>query len=155
MYFAEEVITRFQPELLVVNMQDVDICHSNFTQYANNLQKSDYALWHLWQTIQSTPGMMNDTVLIAMPEHGRNENGNGLFDAVNNREALDHTNDEMSREIFSLILGPSGVVVTNQSFSQEKGESIDIVPTISNVLGFDQEIPSNLLNGQFLQDAFY
>lgn len=155
MFFAEEVIRRFQPELLVVNMQDVDVCHTNFTQYANNLQKSDYALWHLWETIQNTPGMANDTVLIVMPEHGRNQNGNGLFDIPNNREALDHTNDEMSREIFALILGPPGVVVSNQAISQEKGESIDIVPTIANILGFDQDIPSHLLNGQFLQDAFY
>jgi len=153
-HFAEKIIEEYQPELLVVNMQDVDIAHSNFTLYANNLQKADYALAHLWNTIQSTPGMMNDTILIAMPEHGRNETGNGLYDAYG-REALDHTNDEMSREIFSLILGPSGVVVQDQVFSQEKGESIDIVPTIANILGFENDIPGGLLNGNVLNESFY
>ena len=39
-----------------------------------------------------------------MPEHGRNQDGNGLYDGYG-REALDHTNDDYSREIFSLILG--------------------------------------------------
>jgi len=153
-HFAEKIIKEYKPELLVVNMQDVDIAHSNFTLYANNLQKADYALAHLWNTIQSTPGMMNDTILIAMPEHGRNETGNGLYDAYG-REALDHTNDEMSREIFSLILGPSGVVVQDQVFSQEKGESIDIVPTIANILGFENDIPGGLLNGNVLNESFY
>jgi len=153
-HFAEKIIKEYKPELLVVNMQDVDIAHSNFTLYANNLQKADYALSHLWNTIQSTPGMMNDTILIAMPEHGRNETGNGLYDAYG-REALDHTNDEMSREIFSLILGPSGVVVQDQVFSQEKGESIDIVPTIANILGFENDIPGGLLNGNVLNESFY
>jgi hypothetical protein len=152
--FAEKIIQEYKPELLVVNMQDVDIAHSNFTLYANNIQKADYALWHLWETIQSTPGMMNDTILIAMPEHGRNQDGNGLYDGYG-REALDHTNDDYSREIFSLILGPSGVVVQNQVFSQEKGESIDIVPTIANVLGFDNDIPGGLLTGSVLNDSFY
>ena len=152
-HFAEKIIQEYKPELLVVNMQDVDIAHSNFTLYANNIQKADYALAHLWETIQNTPGMMNDTILIAMPEHGRNQNGNGLYDNFG-REALDHTNDDYSREIFSLILGPSGVVVQDQVFSQEKGESIDIVPTIANILGFDNDIPGGLLTGNVFMKAF-
>jgi hypothetical protein len=153
-HFAEKIIQEYNPELLVVNMQDVDIAHSNFTLYANNIQKADYALAHLWETIQSTPGMMNDTILIAMPEHGRNQDGNGLYDSYG-REALDHTNDDYSREIFSLILGPSNVVVQDQVFSQEKGESIDIVPTIADILGFDNDIPGGLLTGTVLNDSFY
>ena len=40
----------------------------------------------------------------------------------------------------ALILGPTGVVVQDQVFSQEKGESIDIVPTIANILGFVENI---------------
>ena len=153
-HFAEKIIQEYKPELLVVNMQDVDIAHSNFTLYANNIQKADYALAHLWDTIQSTPGMADDTILIAMPEHGRNQDGNGLYDSYG-REALDHTNDDYSREIFSLILGPSGVVVQDQVFSQEKGESIDIVPTIANILGFDNYVPGGLLSGNGLTESFY
>ena len=153
-HFAEKIIQEYKPELLVVNMQDVDIAHSNFTLYANNIQKADYALAHLWDTIQTTPGMADDTILIAMPEHGRNQDGNGLYDSYG-REALDHTNDDYSREIFSLILGPSGVVVQDQVFSQEKGESIDIVPTIANILGFDNDIPVGLLSGNVLTESFY
>jgi len=153
-HFAEKIIQEYKPELLVVNMQDVDIAHSNFTLYANNIQKADYALAHLWETIQNTPGMMNDTILIAMPEHGRNQDGNGLYDSYG-REALDHTNDDYSREIFSLILGPSNVVVQDQVFSQEKGESIDIVPTIADILGFKDEIPNGLLEGNILTESFY
>lgn len=152
--FAERVIQEFNPELLVVNMQGVDIAHDNFTAYANNLQKADYALGHLWNTIQSTPGMANDTILIAVPEHGRNSEGNGLYDAYG-RQALDHTNDDMSREIFALVVGPNGVVIQDQVFSQEKGESIDIVPTIANILGFDNDIPAGLLSGNVLTESFY
>jgi arylsulfatase A-like enzyme len=152
--FAEKVIQEFKPELLVVNMQGVDVAHDNFTEYASNLQKADYALAHLWNTIQSTTGMAEDTILIAMPEHGRNLEGNGLYDAYG-RQALDHTNDAMSREIFALVLGQNGVVVKDQVFANEKGESIDIVPTIANVLGFDNDIPGGLLNGNVLTESFY
>lgn len=139
-FFAEQIINSFSPELLVVNMQNIDICHSDFTGYCNNIRKADFALAHLWDTIQNTPGMANDTVLIAVPEHGRNLTENTLIDA-NGRFATDHTGEPMSREIFCLIAGPSGVVVQGQKIGVEMGESIDVVPTIGKVLGFYDDIP--------------
>ncbi len=151
-FFAEKIIEQFQPELMVVNMQDVDVCHTNFTGYANNLVKADYALGHLWQTIQSTPGMADNTVLIALPEHGRNAAPNTVIDAYG-RYALDHTNDDMSREIFCLIAGPTGKVLQNQVINQVVGESIDVVPTIAKILGFHDQI-GGMLPGQHLDAAF-
>jgi hypothetical protein len=152
-FFAEKVIQRFKPELLVVNMQDVDIGHSNFTGYCNALRIADHSLAHLWNTIQSTPGMANDTILIAVPEHGRNQAPNTIMDSYG-RYALDHTNDQMSREIFCLIVGPSGVIKQNQTISSVTGQSIDVVPTISHALGFDSDIPGGMLPGQVLTQAF-
>jgi hypothetical protein len=148
-FFAEKIIQQFQPELLVVNMQDVDVCHFDFTQYCNNLRKADYSVAHLWQTIQSTPGMMNNTVLIVAPEHGRNLTGNSTVD-VNGRPALDHTasvdfsGDQTARDIFCLVVGPDTVVRQNPTgvFS---GESIEIIPLMANMLGFDSQVPSGML----------
>lgn len=154
--FAEEVIKEFQPELLVVNMTDVDACHQNFTAYCNNLQKADYAVSHLWNTIQNTPGMANDTVMIMVPEHGRNLEGNTVQD-VYGRFGIDHTGDDTSREIFCLVMGPDGVIRRNNSVgtpANPKGESIDLVPTVANLLGFDIGIPSGFLPGKVLSEAY-
>lgn len=151
-FFAEKIIERFQPELLVVNMQDVDICHTDFTGYARNLLRADYALAHLWQTIQSTPGMTDNTLLIAVPEHGRNAEPNTVVDAYG-RYAIDHTNDQMSREIFCLMCGPAGKVMQGQTIDQVMGETIDVVPTIAKALGFYDDV-SGLLPGQPLDAAF-
>ncbi len=154
-FLAEKVIEQFNPELLVVNMQDVDVAHVNYTQYCNNMSKADYAIAHLWQTIQNTPGMADDTVLIIAPEHGRNAEPNTIIDQYG-RYALDHTNDGMSREIFCMVVGPEGVVNQNQVINAEVGESIDIVPTIAKVLGFYDDIPSYYQNlmGTSLNQAF-
>ena len=158
-FFAEEIIKEFQPELMVVNMQDVDVCHFNFTSYADNLRKADFAVAHLWDTIQSTPGMANDTVLIVVPEHGRNAEPNTVIDAYG-RYAIDHTAiagdpDHMSRQIFCLVAGPSGVVNQGVEISTKTGESIDVVSTISTILGFDTDIPGFLTPpGRHLSEAF-
>lgn len=148
--FAQEVIKTFEPELLVVNMQDVDVCHFNYTQYANNLRKADYAVAQLWNTIQQTPGMANDTVLVIAPEHGRNFYTNTSVDAYG-RRALDHTapndpnfsgdpNLQMAREIFCLIAGPPSVVRQGQVINTLMGESTEIVPAIAHLLGFESAI---------------
>jgi hypothetical protein len=165
--FANEIIKTFKPEMLVVNMQDVDICHFNFTQYANNLRKADYAVAQLWNTIQQTPGMAGDTVLIVAPEHGRNFYGNTSIDAYG-RKALDHTaptdpnftgdpNLQNAREIFCLVVGPPNVVVQGQTINSIMGESTEIVPAIANILGFDTAIPSGFIKNWTscqLQQAF-
>jgi len=155
LFIAEKVLQQFKPELLVVNMQGVDVCHFNFTQYCDNIRKADYALAHLWNTIQTTPGLMNDTILIAVPEHGRNATPNTVMDAYG-RYAIDHNSDAMSREIFCLVLGPSGVVKQNQVITSVTGESIDVVPTVADILGFYSDIPSSYRNnmGSPLAQAF-
>ncbi|WNJ17790.1 twin-arginine translocation signal domain-containing protein [Pontibacter sp. G13] len=153
--FAEDIIQKFQPELLVVNMTDVDACHQDYTSYCNNLRKADYAVSHLWNTIQQTPGMADDTVLIMVPEHGRNLLPNTVSDAYG-RLGIDHTGDPTSREIFCAIIGPDGVVNQHQSVgsaSQPIGESIDVVPTIAHILGFDIHIPAGMLPGRVLTEA--
>src|SRR5690606_3942399 len=132
------------------------ICHSDFTGYIQNLHKADYGVGWLWNKIQSDPVLANDTIMICMPEHGRNAQPNSILDA-NGLAAYDHTSDQNSRELFSLIVGPPGVVNQNQSFGtagSPVGESIDIVPTIAHILGFESDIPGGMLPGRVLTEAF-
>ena len=152
-FSASKILSTFQPELLIVNMQDSDIGHSNFTQYCNNMRKADFALSQLWNTIQTTPKLKDDTILIVAPEFGRNSRPNTLIDAFG-RFAVDHTGDESSKEIFCLIAGPENVVMQNQVIQSQIGETIDIVPTIAHILGFKYELPGRYLRGNVLREAF-
>ena len=151
-FFGIQVMQKFTPELMVINMTGIDIGHFNYTQYVDSIRKADFALYKLWDAIQSTPGMANDTVLIVAPEHGRNLTPNSAVDTYG-RFGLDHTNDAMSREIFCLVLGPAGVVKQGQTITTG-GESVDIAPTIANVLGFDTSIGGNMFDGSLLTQAF-
>lgn len=151
-HFGTKILQEFKPELMVINMQGVDIGHFDFTKYVNNMRLADFALYKLWDAIQNTPGLANDTVLIVAPEHGRNQLPNSVIDTYG-RYALDHNNDQMSREIFCLIVGPPGVVKQNQVITSITGESVDVVPTIANLLGFDTDMPP-IVDGRHLNEAF-
>ena len=153
---AWKVMDTFKPELTVVNTFNSDICHTDFSTHISTLHRADYGVGWLWNKIQNDPVMANDTIMICMPEHGRNLNPNELFDS-NGLPGIDHTNDNNSREIFGLIVGPTGVVnqgaVVGTSASPV-GESVDILPTIAHILGFHMPVQSMGLDGQILQDAF-
>jgi phosphoglycerol transferase MdoB-like AlkP superfamily enzyme len=154
--YGWEVMNTFKPELMVINTFNLDVCHSDFTGYLQFLHKADYGIGWLWNKIQSTPGLMNDTVLICMPEHGRNLQPNAIYDA-NGLRAFDHTSDQNSRRMFGLIVGPSGKVKQNVTFGSQStpvGESIDMAPTIAHILGFENDIPAGLLPGRVLTEAF-
>lgn len=153
---AWEVLDRFAPELLVVNTTNLDVCHSDFSSYVNLLHWADYGVGWLWNKIQQHPVLKDDTIMICIPEHGRNMESNNLVDG-NGLRAYDHTGDDNSRRLFAIVAGPSGKVAQGQSFGTANnpvGESIDIVPTIAHILGFHEAIPSYLLPGRVLDEAF-
>ena len=146
------ILERHAPELLVVNMQDSDIGHSNFTSYCNNMHKADYALGKLWSAIQENDRLRDDTVLIVLPEFGRNAGHNSVIDAYG-RYAVDHTGDEISKQSFCLIAGPPHIVHQGQT-AQMDGEVIDVLPTIAHLLGFEDKIQPLNLPGKVLYEAF-
>ena len=151
MFTACEVLKFFKPNLLVVNMQDSDIGHFDFTGYCDNLHRADYALAKLWKTIQDDPVLKDNTVLIAQPEFGRNEKSNTIIDAYG-KYAVDHNGDEISQQSFCLIAGPKNVIKQNKVI-ENYGEIIDTVPTIAHLMGFNKNIPQYNLNGKVLYEA--
>ncbi len=156
---AWQVLNQFTPELTVINTTSLDVCHSNFSSYLNFLHKADYGVGWLWNKIQSHPVLADDTILICMPEHGRNLDSNNLADQ-NGLGAYDHTGDANSRRVFTLIVGPQGVVnqdtliKDDDDESKPVAESIDVIPTIAHILGFNDDIPFNSLPGRVLTEAF-
>ncbi|MFN4123577.1 MAG: hypothetical protein ACK4GL_09785 [Flavobacteriales bacterium] len=145
--FACELLRWFKPNLTVINMNDVDGCHSNFTSYLRALHRADHAVGHLWNFIQTqVPEMAGNTIIIAMPECGRNLNHNPIRDQ-NDWFAYDHS-DANAERVFGIMAGPN--VPSNLSIGSENnpiGLTSDGVPTISEILGVKQEV----LSSGFLQ----
>lgn len=151
-----KVLQQFHPELMVINTTNLDICHTNFSEYVKYLHKADFGVGWLWDKIQSDPVLANDTIMICVPEHGRNAVPNTIPDA-NGLFAYDHTGDENSRDVFCLVVGPPSVVNQNLVVGTEDtpvGETIDVVPTIAHILGFKDRIPPGYLPGSILEAAF-
>ena len=152
--YACEVMKRFKPTLSVVYLSSVDVCHSNFTSYLQNLHRADHGVAHLWDYIQNQiPEMAGKTTLILAPEQGRNLEPNNIKDK-NGFWAFDH-DDENTKRVFGMMAGPG--VQSNLSVGSEgnpKGDIVNVVPTISELLGIKNEVISsgNLASSQSLFD---
>jgi hypothetical protein len=137
----------FKPALTVVNLGDVDGCHSDFTGYLRSLHRADHAIGHLWNYIQTQiPAMAGNTILLTSPECGRNLNHNPIKDQ-NDWYAYDHSDANASR-VFSMMAGPN--VPSNLAIGSEGnpvGFTADNVPTLAEILG----IKDDVLNGGFLE----
>ncbi|MCB0793934.1 MAG: hypothetical protein KDB88_04285 [Flavobacteriales bacterium] len=138
--YACELLKWFKPTLTVVNLSAVDGCHSNFTGYLASLHRADHAVGHLWDFIQTqVPEMAGDTVIIAAPECGRNDEPNAIRDA-NDWYAYDHS-DQNSLRVFGMMAGPtvpSNLIVGSEN--NPVGRVTDMVLTIAEVLGIKSEV---------------
>ncbi|MEZ4739823.1 MAG: hypothetical protein R2818_10855 [Flavobacteriales bacterium] len=145
--YACEVMKWFKPALTVVNMSGVDGCHSSFTGYLAAFHRADHAVGHLWDFIQNeVPEMAGNTVMIAVPECGRNAQPNAVRDQ-NDWYAFDHS-DSNAHRVFGMMAGasvPSGLSIGGEG--NQIGMVTDVVPTIAEVLG----VKNDVLSAGFLE----
>ncbi|MEE2953885.1 MAG: hypothetical protein VX347_01780 [Bacteroidota bacterium] len=140
--YACEVMKRFKPTLTVVYLSSVDVCHSNFTRYLQNLHRADHGVAHLWDYIQNQiPEMAGNTAILLAPDQGRNLESNNIKDK-NGFLAFDHS-DANTRRVFGMMAGPN--IDANLSVGSEgnsKGDLLNVTPTIAEILGCKNDVVS-------------
>lgn len=141
--YAAEVLKYFKPKLLVLNLTNVDGCHSNFSGYLRALHRADHGVGWLWSYIQSQiPEMAGNTIMLTSPECGRNLNPNPIQDE-NDWYAFDHSGDYNTSRVFTQMVGPnvpSNLVVGGES--NRVGRTTDNVLTIAEIFGIKDAVNS-------------
>ncbi|MEL6850991.1 MAG: hypothetical protein AAFP92_20900 [Bacteroidota bacterium] len=152
--YACEVLKTFKPNLTVLNFNEADTCHGNFTDYLRNLHRADHGLGFLWDYIQrEIPEMAGDTMLLVAPECGRNLQPNPILD-VNNWYGYDH-NDENAHRIFGMMVGPNVPQgLTIGSPQNPVGHAMDLVPTVAEILGVKNAVRTQGLLGSGARSWF-
>jgi hypothetical protein len=130
-YIAKYLMTQFAPSLLWITLHDIDIAHSGtFSLYIEGIKRSDRLCAELWQAIQKHPEYANKTTMFILPDFGRDSD----LDPGGNGFQHHRTGDAMSRTTWMLALGPN---VRQNVIVDRAVESIDLVPTLGALLGFN------------------
>ena len=130
-YVARKLMEQAAPSLLWITLHDIDVAHSGtYSLYIDGIQRTDRLCLEIWQAIQSNPEYRGNTTMFILPDFGRdsdmNSGGNGF--------QHHRTGDALSRTTWMMALGNG---VREGAFIQRPVESLDLVPTVSRVLGFD------------------
>ncbi|MEZ4295230.1 MAG: twin-arginine translocation signal domain-containing protein [Polyangiaceae bacterium] len=151
-YHAERILKRFQPHVMMLSLFDVDQAHADFNAYLMGQVLVDACVRHLWETIQSTDGLKDETALIVLPEHGRQLFFNGNNPDSLGRSGLDHGGgDDGDRDVWMLALGPdfkpgvySPTGVEQEGRTSGRYETIDAIATAATILGTGDAMKSAL-----------
>lgn len=134
---ACEIIQAEEPDFTCVQFFGADEGHGSFSRYAENLAAVSLGIQSIWETVQQNENMRSDTVLIVIPDFGRNSVPNSLLDE-NGLPGYDHnTEDPQTRELFCLMAGPKHIVEAG-SRSESYGNSSEIAGLICRLLSENQ-----------------
>lgn len=151
-YHAEQILRTYKPGVMLMSLIDIDTCHSDFNGYLQGQQVADALVTHLWNMIQSTDGLRDETAMLVLPEHGRQLDFNGKSPDSLGRSGLDHGGgDDGDRDVWMLALGPDfkpGVYektgVAQDGRTSGRYETIDAVMTAASLLGCGDTMSSTL-----------
>jgi len=78
-FVAREIMARFEPSFLAVNFGEIDLAHQgSFSLYTKAIRNADRQVALLREQIEKLPAYRDRTVLVVVPDHGRNLDGMGM-----------------------------------------------------------------------------
>lgn len=130
-YIARQLIRQVAPSLLWITLHDIDVAHAGaYSLYIEGIRRTDRLCSELWNTIQSEPEYAGNTTLFILPDFGRDADD----DAGGNGFQHHRTGDTLSRTTWMLVAGPG---VREGMVFDRAVDSLDLVPTVGSLLGFN------------------
>jgi arylsulfatase A-like enzyme len=116
----------FAPRLMLVNFWDMDVAHwGSYSLYLQAITRTDRLTGMLWDEIRHNEHYKDNTVLLVLPELGRDGDVNTSNGFLNHRSG-----DPSCRHTWLLALG-AGV----RGETERPVRHIDVAPTAAALLG--------------------
>ena len=101
---------RFAPSVMAVDLGEIDCAHyGSWSRYTEAIARTDQLTWRLWRATRRLPAYHGRTLMLIVPDHGRELDGPGQDGFVHHSDFYTGKNaDEGCRQVWMLALG-SGV----------------------------------------------
>lgn len=127
-FVAVEIMRRFAPCLLVVNFSDVEAAHfGSYSMHLAGIRNTDRLIYELWNEVGSHPEYRDRTLMVVMPEFGRDPDGSNTNGFFNHR-----SNDDTCRLIWTMCLGRS---ISRPGTIDRPARQVDVCPSLARWLG--------------------
>ncbi len=126
-FITREIMREFAPSLILVNFWDMDVAHwGAYSLYLQAITQTDRLTGMLWEEIQANPHYRDQTLLLILPEVGRDGDFNTANGFLNHRSG-----DPSCRRLWLLAMGAGispGVV-------ERPVHHVDVAATAAELLG--------------------
>jgi hypothetical protein len=104
---AIQSMTRFAPEVIFVAFGEIDCAHyGSWSRYVEAIQRTDALTARLWSESQRLPAYRNQTLMLILPDHGRElEESGGLGFVHHSDFYTGQGTDEGCRRVWMLAIG--------------------------------------------------
>ena len=98
----------FTPSVLVVAFGEIDCAHyGSWTRYVEAIRRTDELTWQLWQTAEQLDAYRGRTLMLILPDHGRELERPGGTGFIHHGDFYTGQNvDEGCRRVWMLAIGP-------------------------------------------------
>jgi hypothetical protein len=99
---------RFAPDVITVNFGEIDCAHyGSWSRYVEAIRRTDTLTWRLWQATQQLPGYRHRTLMLVLPDHGRELDRPGRPGFIHHSNFYTNEGaDEGCRRVWMLAVGP-------------------------------------------------
>jgi hypothetical protein len=143
-YVMRQLMREVSPSLLWITLHDMDVAHSGaYSLYIEGIRRTDRLCSEIWNVIESEPEYKGKTTMFILPDFGRDSD----FDAAGNGFQHHRTGDPLSRTTWLMALGPN---VRQNATVDRPLESLDLVPTLGALMGFDTPLAQGKPIGELI-----
>jgi len=105
---AINCMRRFAPDVMVVAYGEIDCAHyGSWSRYVEAIRRTDELTWRLWKATEDTTEYRGRTLMLILPDHGRELDRPGGSGFIHHSDFYTNTGvDEGCRRVWMLALGP-------------------------------------------------
>lgn len=105
---AIDAMEAFKPRVMAVCFGEIDCAHyGSWSRYVEAIERTDVLTHRLWKAVQENPGYRDRTLMLILPDHGRELESSGGMGFVHHSDFYKGTGaDEGCRRVWMLAIGP-------------------------------------------------
>ncbi len=105
---AISCMKKFAPDVMAVDYGEIDCAHyGSWSRYVDAIRRTDELTWRIWNTVEALPGYRGKTLILILPDHGRELDKDGKAGFIHHSDFYTNKGaDEGCRRVWMLVLGP-------------------------------------------------
>lgn len=127
-YVAVEIMRKYAPSILFVNFSDIEAAHfGSYSMHLAGIRNTDRLIYELWQETQSHAEYRGNTLMVILPEFGRDPDGSNTNGFLNHR-----SNDDTCRCVWMMCVGQS---LSRPQVIDRPVQQVDLCPSLAAWMG--------------------